>query len=237
MPSRPPLLTAVALALAALLALPARALASWRLPVDGGVVARFSVGPDPFAAGQRRGVDLAAPAGSIVVAPCAGRVSFAGRLPHGRAGVSIRCGALTATVLGLARPSVRAGDRVRPGRAVGAVGADGLVRLGARRTVRRWGYVDPLSLVEGVPPPRHAPPAGPAARRVRPAPPALRRSPSPSASPVAVAAERTRAPAQRRVPLAAWAGVALLALAVPGGAVAGRARRRRHARIAATAAG
>jgi hypothetical protein len=39
------------------------------------------------------------------------------------------------------------------------------------------------------------------------------------------------------VPLAAWIGVALLALAVPGGAIVGRARRRRRAGLATGVAG
>jgi len=212
--------------------LPPPADAAWRLPVDGTIAGRFRLGPDPFAAGQRRGIDLAARPGSPAVAPCAGRVTFAGRLPRGTAGVSIRCAALTATVLGLAKPAVRAGASVRAGARLGIVGTGGRVRLGARRTAQRRGYVDPLALIAIARAPRHAPPAGPVARRSRPVLP----SPVPVAA-VPVAAVPARAPAPPAVPPPAWIGAALLAVAVPGGALAGRSRRRRRARLAATAAG
>lgn len=234
----------LAVAVLALLFVPAAAAAAagWRWPVTGDVVGRFAIGPDPFAAGQRRGIDLATSAGAVAVAPCSGRVSFAGRLPRGGAGVSIRCGALTATVLGLAAPSVRSGSAVASGQAVGVVGPGGRVRLGARRTASRFGYVDPLALVGAPRQRRHVPPAGPVGRRARPG--TYRSRPTlpapgtaPAAVPVPVAAAPVRAPDGPRVPLAAWIGVALLALAVPGGAVAGRACRRRRAGPAARVAG
>ncbi|MGI8730839.1 MAG: M23 family metallopeptidase, partial [Solirubrobacteraceae bacterium] len=69
----------------------------WIRPVDGPLLRAFSVGPDRFAAGQHRGVDLGAPAGERVAAACGGRVSFAGRVPRGGRTVSVRCGPLIAT--------------------------------------------------------------------------------------------------------------------------------------------
>src|SRR5213594_3220897 len=64
----------------------------WRAPVDGVVVARFTYArAHPFAAGHRRGVEFGAAPGSLVVAPCDGRVVFTGRVPQFGAAVSIRC--------------------------------------------------------------------------------------------------------------------------------------------------
>ena len=54
---------------------------AWTWPVDGAVLRPFSVGPDPYAGGQHRGVDIAAELGSAVLAPAAGTVSFAGVVP------------------------------------------------------------------------------------------------------------------------------------------------------------
>jgi hypothetical protein len=231
--------------------------AAWRLPVDGAVVGRFRVGADPFAAGQRRGVDLAAAPGGRVVAPCSGRVAFAGRLPRFGRGVSVRCGRLTATVLGLAGRAPRTGALVRRGDVIGQVGAGGRVRLGARVTGSRLGYRDPLRLI-GAPVGAHPPLVGPGgSSRRRPAPPPespVRPSVSPvrpsvplvrpsvplvrpsaaavaavPAAPRSVAsplnAERGPNP-QRRAPTLAWVGLALLACALPGGAIAWRVRRR-----------
>src|SRR3954469_18735929 len=134
----------------------------WRWPVEGAVVGRFAYARSaPFTAGARRGIDIAAAPGAAVRSACRGRVSFAGAVPGGRGlGVTVRCGALVATHLGLARLAVRRGRRVaagvrpRPGRAAragrggrrvaagargGAVGPAGTVRLGARRSDDRFG--------------------------------------------------------------------------------------------------
>jgi len=54
---------------------PSVAARSWQRPVDGPVLRLFAVGPDRFAAGQHRGVDLAAATGARVGAACGGRVS------------------------------------------------------------------------------------------------------------------------------------------------------------------
>jgi murein DD-endopeptidase MepM/ murein hydrolase activator NlpD len=192
----------------------------WRMPVDGEVLARFAYSPArPFAAGQQRGVDLAAAPGAVVRAACSWRVSFAGRVPSGGRGVSVRCGALTATHLGLGRVAVRRGALVPAGRAVGAAGPTGQVRLGARITARRFGWVDPLGLVVRRP---SVPPAAPLGRAPRPAAPA----------PEAPLAQRVPRPAPAdqpvpAIPTAAWAGLVVLAAGVPVGGLVRRARRRR----------
>src|SRR5262245_3721245 len=68
----------------------------WRWPLHGDVVGAFRYAPrHPFAAGARRGIDIAAPPGSTVRAACPGRVTFAGPVPGGRGlGVSVRFGDL-----------------------------------------------------------------------------------------------------------------------------------------------
>jgi hypothetical protein len=237
--SRPVLAVLAALTLAAVAGPLPRADAGWRRPVTGPVVARFAVGPDPFAAGQRRGIDFAALAGSAVTAPCGGSVAFAGAVPRRGGAVSVRCGRLTATVLGLVALAVRRGAVVRPGDRLGTVGSAGRVRLGARRTQDRFGYRDPEPLLErgtAMPPvgtvPRRGPGRGPRGPHVGgwhsiPVPRATAHVPEPEGDAVADA---------RRTPLAAWLGLALVAGALPAGGLVARPRARRYRRTA-TAAG
>jgi murein DD-endopeptidase MepM/ murein hydrolase activator NlpD len=215
------------------------AAAGWRAPVDGPVVARFALGADRFAAGQRRGIELAAAPGTVVRAPCAGTVTFAGRLPRRGGGVAIRCGRLVATVLGLEAPVVRRGEAVRVGDALGPAGTRGRVHLGARRAGDRFAYRDPEPLLDGgagrPAPPLVAPrrpgggrraARGPRGRALRPPAAAPRRVLLPPRAPVS---------ARATVPLAAWAGLALVAVALPTGAVAARPARRRRGRARAAA--
>src|SRR3954469_2774000 len=96
------------IALPALLAAVPPAGAAWRAPVAGPLVGRFAYSPrDPFAAGQRRGVDFATASGAPVRAPCSGRVAYAGPVPGRGLGLTLRCGRLTATLLGLSSLTVR----------------------------------------------------------------------------------------------------------------------------------
>jgi hypothetical protein len=201
---------------------PARG-ASWARPVLGAVTRGFDVHGSPFAAGLHRGVDLAAPPGTAVGAPCGGRVVVAGRVGASGRMVTIACGPWHATVLPLASVAVHRGAHVRAGRVVGTAAGEGAhagIHLGVRRTRDRFGYVDPLRLL-----PREHPwvPVAPPAGRVR-------RMPQRPAQAVAI----PRAPAPATVASAAvvapwpvWAGLALLL----GGASSGgiiRARRRRR---------
>lgn len=56
---------------------------AWSWPVDGPVLQGFSFDrAHPYAAGQRRGVDIGATAGAPVLAPAAGTVTFAGPVPE-----------------------------------------------------------------------------------------------------------------------------------------------------------
>ena len=207
----------------------------WLRPVDGPMLRAFAVGPDRFAAGQHRGADLGAAAGTPVRAACGGRVRFAGRVPGGGRTVSVRCGALVATYQHLGRVAVRRGQRLLPGAAVGRVGRarpSPHVHLGARDAAT-GAYVDPLTLIG------RAPPAGapivPATRgRPRPLGPAPPRAPArpfvvPAARPVAAS---PRAAAADRLPWPVWLGVGLVALGLPLGGGLVVARRRRDARFA-----
>jgi hypothetical protein len=219
---------------------PAARHGTWRWPLHGAVVGRFRVMPRaPYARGQRRGIDVAAPPGSAVGAACAGRVTFTGALPRLGLAISVRCGALVATYLRLARVAVRRGAIVAPGQRLGALGRAGLLRLGARRAAERRGYVDPLMLLRDPDPP---PPAlGPAprahrahrARPARPFAPPLRAHPLAPPRPAhPLAAPRPQA--EPHLPWLAYPALALIATALPAGGLV--RRRRRRARAAAHAA-
>ena len=183
--------------------------AAWAPPASGGTVEPFAFDPvAPYVANAHRGLDLGARPGELVRAPCAGRVSFAGRVPgHGRA-VTLRCGRLAATVLGLRAVRVRRGEDVGRGHVVGAA-SGGAVHLGARRAGERHGYLDPSQLL--------------AADRGPGGVPALvprRQAPPPAWRPV-------QAPVPAGLPIVVWTGLALLAAGTPVGALVARRRRRR----------
>jgi murein DD-endopeptidase MepM/ murein hydrolase activator NlpD len=204
----------------------------WRWPLRGPVVGAFHVTPRaPFARGQRRGIDMTAPPGAVVRAACPGRVTFTGALPHRGLAVSVRCGSLIATYLGLGRLATRAGSRLGRGDGIGTLGASGRLRLGARRASDRRGYVDPLLLLaDGAPPLRfHPTHPAPRARRRRPLPP-TRPAPRPIAPATPPAPGSAVAP--RRLPWPAYPALALVASALPLGGVLHRRRRRAGAPVA-----
>lgn len=243
MPPRPHPLILIALAVAcfvvAFLVAPRRASpsdghappparATWRWPLRGRVVSPFRLTPRaPFARGQRRGIDVAGPAGAAVRAACPGRVTFAGPLPHNRLAVTVRCGALVATYLRLGHLAVRRGVRADLGRRLGTLGPDGRLRLGARRAGDRRGYVDPLTLLRD-PVPSAPPVLGPAPRSRRPRP-----APIPIARPRHIPSPAPAGP--RHLPWPAYPAIALIATAFPVGGLIHR-RRRRHPTTAVAAA-
>jgi murein DD-endopeptidase MepM/ murein hydrolase activator NlpD len=221
----------------------------WRWPLRGSVVGAFHVTPRaPFARGQRRGIDVSASPGAVVRAVCPGRVTFTGALPHRGLAVTVRCGSLIATYLGLGRLTAREGARVARGDALGLLGATGRLRLGARRASARRGYVDPLVLLADGAPPLRLPPLGAAPRALRrrplpptgPAPRALRRRPRsptrPAPRPIAPATPPApgSATTAHRLPWPAYPALALVASALPLGGLL--QRRRRRARPTAAAA-
>ena len=215
--SRLALVSLLAVAVAVVDAAPAAARQRWRPPLpDGTLSAAFTFDrAAPYRRGARRGIDLRGAPYGRVVAACAGVVTHAGRVPGWGRGVSLRCGGLVATELGLASVSVVRGARLWPGATVGRLGSGGRLRLGARQVGVRHGYVDPLGLLsrgERSAPPGVIPRGGPPV------------APRPHATPPAVTPSRAAA-----LPWLAWAGLALLATGV-GGRGGVRARPCHHRR-------
>src|SRR3954463_13105840 len=119
-------IAAVTALLAALLLTPADALAAgdWTWPVAGEVVTQFRNGPAPYAGGQHRGVDIAAPVGARVVAATAGTIAYAGVVGSSGLTVAERTsdGRYELSYLHLSTVAVRRGDGVASGESLGAVG-------------------------------------------------------------------------------------------------------------------
>jgi len=198
------------------------------VPVSGGAAAgaRRSAG-----SGNGAGLRAGGAAGMGGAAGTAG-----GTVAVGAGVVTLRCGRWRVTALPLAVVSVRVGERVRAGAAVGRLGTmaghSGL-HLGVRRVGDAFAYVDPLPLLAGEPPPPAAVPReGPRTGRPRVAPPRV-------APPVAAPEPRVSAPPDLggvRVPVGggagglapwpAWVGLAALVLGAAGGGLRIRARGR-----------
>jgi murein DD-endopeptidase MepM/ murein hydrolase activator NlpD len=211
---------------------------SWQRPVDGEVLRPFAAGPDRYARGQHRGVDLAAARGSPVRSACAGRVSFAGRVPRGGLTVSVRCGAIVATYQQLGSIAVRARDFARRGARLGSVGPSSdpsehraHLHLGARDAATGR-YLDPLSLLAAAPPgtpllptlarrPRAAP-LGPAPAAPRAVPDGPLRPAAPRAAPARPLPVAPRAAPARPLPVAPRAAPARPLPAAPRAAPARR---------------
>jgi murein DD-endopeptidase MepM/ murein hydrolase activator NlpD len=95
--------------------------AGWTWPVVGPVIRGFDLPDDPYGSGHR-GIDIAAPVGTTIVAPADGTVSFAGpvgghlflTIDHG--------GGLSSSYSWLTANLVRKGDGVTRGQAVALTG-------------------------------------------------------------------------------------------------------------------
>ena len=123
---------------------------SWAWPVSGPVIHRFEPPETPFGSGHR-GIDVAVPAGTIVVAPEAGLVAFSGKVA-GQLFVTLdHGGGLTSTYSWLSETLVRKGDAVPRGVPIARTGqghAGGSVphlHLGVRLD---GGYLDPMEFLE-----------------------------------------------------------------------------------------
>ena len=83
--------SAIALVIVALLvAAPPAGAPGWVWPVRGEVITPYRNGDDPYAGGQHREVDIAAPVGAAVVAARSGVVRFAGAAGHSGLTLGIR---------------------------------------------------------------------------------------------------------------------------------------------------
>jgi hypothetical protein len=133
----------------------AHAAGDWRWPVAGEILTPYRNVDDPYAAGQHRGIDIAAPVGAAVEAATGGSVTFAGRLPDAGNCVTVLGGGgqYLVSYLHLSAISVKRGASVTAGATVGSVGTTGKrsatephlhlsVRLAASGA-----YVDPLPLL------------------------------------------------------------------------------------------
>ncbi|HEX2070226.1 MAG TPA: M23 family metallopeptidase [Thermoleophilaceae bacterium] len=138
---------------------------TWTWPVRGHVLTAYVDAGGPYAPGQHRGVDIAASAGTPVVAAAGGRVRFAGLVGSSGLTVSARTadGRLDISYLHLDTATVRAGQSVGLGQRIGTVGTSGdpstsapHLHFGVRDAGTRR-YRDPLDLLPPLPGVREAP--------------------------------------------------------------------------------
>jgi murein DD-endopeptidase MepM/ murein hydrolase activator NlpD len=94
---------------------------TWPWPVVGPVIRAFDPPTSPYGAGHR-GIDIAVPFGTAILAPEPGTVSFAGRV-GGELFVTIdHGGGLASTYSWLSATSVHKGDVVALGQQIGSTG-------------------------------------------------------------------------------------------------------------------
>ncbi len=127
----------------------------WSAPLPGGEAALEVVHPfDPPAAdwlAGHRGVDLTADAGTAILAPAAGSVSFAGPVAGRGVVVVAHDGGLRSSFEPVTAP-VAVGTRVEPGDPVGSLAASG--SHCAPSNCLHWGirrgetYLDPMSFLD-----------------------------------------------------------------------------------------
>lgn len=122
---------------------------TWLWPVLGPVIGAFEPPETPFGAGHR-GIDIAAPIGTRVVAPDAGVVAFAGKV-GGELFVTLDHGAgVTSTYSWISAALVRKGDVVARGATIARTGRGhpGSAVPHLHFGVRRDGtYLDPLAFL------------------------------------------------------------------------------------------
>jgi hypothetical protein len=184
-------------ALLSIASAPALAAGSWAWPVRGQVVTQFKNGDDPYAAGQHRGVDIAAPVGTPVVAAVGGTVTYAGVVGSSGLTVAQRTAddRYVLSYLHLSTVSVRRGQAVSAGERLGAVGTSGArsseqphLHFGVREADDHDAYIDPLRFLV-------APPSLPESPRPVPAPLPVPVAAPPVAAPVIALAQAAAAAA------------------------------------------
>ena len=183
------------IALVAFLALTETAGAEWVWPLRGQVITTYRNVDDPYAGGQHRGIDIGGPVGARVVAAAGGEVRFAGTAGASGLTLSVRTpDGFDTSYLHLSSFSVREGELVSPGDALGAVGLTGSrsasephLHFGVREAGTRHAYRNPLDFL----PPPEVPPA-PDSPHAAPSPAPV---PTPFAPAPAPAGEPGRVPA------------------------------------------
>ena len=128
---------------------------AWTWPAEGPVLQTFRLGADPYEGGQHRGVDVGGSAGTPVMAPAGGTVSFAGTVPGGGLVVTIQTAdGYSVTLVHLGTVRIERGAVVGEGEVVGSVGPSGTaelpvpyVHLGIRVTEDENGYLDPVTFL------------------------------------------------------------------------------------------
>jgi murein DD-endopeptidase MepM/ murein hydrolase activator NlpD len=119
--SRPVVACTLAAALLAARPAAAHAAGSWVWPVGGPVISGFDPPASPYGSGHR-GIDIATPVGTEVVAPAAGVVAFAGPV-GGRLFLTIdHGGGVESTYSWLSSLVVRRGDEVAAGQPIARSG-------------------------------------------------------------------------------------------------------------------
>jgi peptidase M23-like protein len=195
------LLLAAAASFVAFLALAGPARAEWIWPLRGSVITTYRNGDDPYAGGQHRGIDIAGPVGARVVAAAGGEVRFAGTAGSSGLTVSVRTSdGFDTSYLHLSSVSVREGEFVSSGHALGAVGTTGSrsasephLHFGVREAGTPHAYRNPLDFL----PPLQVP--TPEAPRPGPSPAPAPTPPAPAPAPAGEHAPR-RVPAGGRAP-------------------------------------
>ena len=178
--------------------------AGWTWPVAGEVITPYRNGSDPYATGQHRGIDIAAPVGAAVRAVAAGDVRFAGTAGSSGLTISVRTtDGYDISYLHLSAVEIRAGTHVSAGERIGAVGTTGRrsataphLHFGVREAGTRHAYHDPLAFLPPAPPEGPAPEPPPAT----PAPSPEPERPPPAPRPEPVPPSPTPAPAPRAAP-------------------------------------
>jgi murein DD-endopeptidase MepM/ murein hydrolase activator NlpD len=111
----------IVMALVGAIAGPASSSGTWVWPVTGPVIRAFDPPDSPYGSGHR-GIDIAAAAGSVVLAPADGRVAFAGPV-GGRLFLTLdHGGGLESTFSWVASLDVRRGELVTAGQPVARTG-------------------------------------------------------------------------------------------------------------------
>src|SRR2546421_7812805 len=101
---------------------------AWTWPAEGPVLRPFSLGGNPYLAGQHRGIDVGGAAGAGVRAPAGGIVTFAGAVPGGGKTIAIRTAdGYSVTLVHLGSIAISRGAVIGEGSTVGTIGPSGTI--------------------------------------------------------------------------------------------------------------